>query len=150
MTPTPTLDEDVLIPVPVVFKLGAHEIRVTPLPVKRLKELIRAVEANKDVFDKLGKILEVGVGDFLEQEVYHRANALLRLVVSPKDAHAFLTDEWCDEHLTNAHYRAIFMTVLKQNELHGVFLKAKEFLGANIDGTLRQVAASLKDPKPLN
>jgi len=137
MTSTP--DEDVLIPAPAVFKLGGKEIRIVPLPMRRIKELIRAVEANKDLIDKLPKIMEIGVGEFLDKEVFNRSNALLRLVVSPTSAHEFLTDEWCEEHLTPAHYRAIFMTVLKQNELHGVFLKAKAFMGANMEVALRQV-----------
>ena len=149
MTSTP--DEDVLIPAPAVFKLGGKEIRVVPLPVRRVKELIRAVEANKDLLDKLPKIMEVGVGNFMDQEVYKRCNEFVRLVVSPANAHEFLTDEWCEEHLTNAHYRAIFMTVLKQNELYGFFLKAKAFMAANMDGALRQAISKVEPAAaPLN
>ncbi|MBS3927802.1 MAG: hypothetical protein KGZ65_04340 [Sphingomonadales bacterium] len=148
MTSTP--DEDVLIPVPVVFRLGAHEIRVTPLPVRRVKELIRAVEGHKDLLEKLPQVLQIGVETFLDKEIYKRLNALVRLVVSPASAHEFMTDEWCEENMTHAHYRAIFMTVLKQNELHGVFLKAKAFLGANMDGALRQALTKVNPDAPLN
>jgi hypothetical protein len=144
MTSTP--DEDVLIPAPAIFRLGDKEIRIMPLPVRRVKELIRAIESNKDIFDKLPKIMEVGVGEFLDQEVYKRFNSFLRLVVSPASAHEFMTDEWCEENLTNAHYRAIFMTVLKQNELHGVFLKAKDFMSVHMGGALRQALKKVEAP----
>lgn len=136
MTNTP--DEDVMIPAPALFKIADKEIRIMPLPVKRVKELVRSVEKNQDLLSKLNSIMEIGVADFLDQEVYKRLNELVRLVVSPTSAHEFMTDEWCENNLTNAHYRAFFMTVLKQNELHGLFLKAKAFLGANIDEALRQ------------
>ncbi len=92
--------------------------------------------------DKAGKIMEVGVSAFLENEVYKRLNDLLRLVVSPVDKHAFLTDEWCGNNLSNAHYRAIFMTVLRQNELESVFIKAKDFLALHVEGSLRQAVQS--------
>lgn len=144
MTSTP--DEDVLIPVPAVFKLGGQEIRVVPLPVRRVKELIRAVESNKDLLDKLPGIMEIGVCDFLDKEVYKRLNSFMRLVVTPASAHEFMTDEWCENNLTHAHYRAIFMTVLKQNELHGVFLKAKDFMGMHVGGALRQAMKKVEAP----
>ncbi len=149
MTTASTPDEDVLIPVPAIFKLGGKEIRIVPLSIRRVKELIRAVESNKDLFDKLPKIMEIGVGEFLDQEVYKRFNGLVRLVVSPAAAHEFMTDEWCEENMTNAHYRAIFMTVLKQNELHGVFLKAKAFMGANVEGALRQAMQKVAPTEEL-
>ena len=148
MTSTP--DEDVLIPTPAVFKLGGQEIRIVPLSIRRVKELIRAVEGNKDLFDKLPNIIAIGVGEFLDQEVYKRLNGLVRMAVSPSGAHEFLTDEWCEEHMTHAHYRAIFMTVLKQNELHGVFLQAKDFMGKHMDEALRQATAQLVPAAPLN
>ncbi len=144
MTSTP--DEDVLIPAPAIFRLGDKEIRIVPLPTRRVKELIRAVEKNKDVFDKLPQIMEIGVGDFLSQEVYVRVNSLLRMVVSPATAHEFLTDEWCDDNMTHAHYRAIFMTVLKQNELYDVFLKAKGFVGSHMGTAFRQVMSKMEAP----
>jgi len=154
MSPS-TSDEDVLIPQPAIFKVADKEVRIAPLSVRRVKEVIRAVENNKDLVEKLPTIMDVGVVVFLDGEVYRRLNEFVRLVVSPKEAHAFLTDEWCEDHLTNSHYRAFFMTVLKQNELYGVFLKAKAFIGANVDGALRQAMmthapeAKVADPTPV-
>ena len=131
-------DLAVLVPAPAIFRVGGQEIRIAPLPVKRLVGLIKFVEQNKDLLDKLNDVLQVGIVTTLETEFYPRVNALLRLVVSPASGHAFLTDEWCSDNLTNAHYRAMFMTVLRQNELEQVFLKAKAFLGIYVENALRQ------------
>ena len=139
-----TPDEAVLVPEPKIFKVGGKEIRVAPLPVKRLLGVMKFVENNKDLVEKINGIMEVGISGFMEQEVYRRLNELIRMVVSPKEAHEFMTDEWCLDYMTNAHYRAIVMTVLQQNELYDVFLKAKAFLGGHIQEALRQSQKTLE------
>lgn len=145
-----TQQEDlaVLVPAPKVFKVGGEEIRVQPLPVKRLIAVIKFVEQNADLLSRAEEVLKAGVSTALETEVYPRLNKMIRLVVTPVDRHEFLTDEWCAEHMSNSHYRAVLMTVIRQNELEAVFSKAKAFLGVHMDGALRQ-AEKLMGPIAL-
>lgn len=141
-------DEDVLVPGARTYKVGGQEIRVEPLSIARLTGLVRRVEEQKDLLDKLGKFEEVGAAAFIEQEA-PRLAGLLRLVVSPPAAHEFLTDQWCFEHLGLAHYKAIAMCVVEQNGLKPVFSLAKDFVGAFAGKALRQALAAPKaEPQP--
>lgn len=136
-------DEDVLVPAARTYRVGGQEIRVEPLPIKRLTGLVRHVEQQKDLFEKLGKIEEVGPAAFLEAEA-PRLAGMLRLVVSPQDKHAFLTDEWCAENLSLAHYKAVAMCVVDQNGLRPVFSLAKDFVGGFVGQALRRTLLERK------
>lgn len=137
---SPMLDElSVLIPEPRIFKFAdGKEIRVQALPSGRVLKIIRFVVSNKDLLDKLQGSAFDDPAVFIEGEIYKRINALVRLVVTPADKHEFMTDEWCLDHMTHAHYRAIMNTVLEQNEMKTVFQKAKSFVGAFVVNALRQ------------
>lgn len=132
-----------LIPKPSIVKVGGEELRLHVLPIRKVLEISRFVEENVDILEKFGKLGQpkekggLSVSEILEQEVYKRLNALLRILFNEQDA-AKLTDEWCLEHLSNAHYFAIFKTAIQQNQLEGLFSKAKEFLGERITAALRQ------------
>ena len=142
---TPSEDLDVIVPTPKTFKVGGEEIRVQPLPVKRLIAVVKFVEQNAGLLNNVEEMLRGGISTALETEVYPRLNRLLRLVVTPVEAHMFLTDDWCAEHMSNSHYRAVLMTVIKQNELETVFLKAKAFLGVHMTGALRQAEQKMTE-----
>ena len=137
--PNDVRDEDILVPVPQLWKIGGEELRQAPLPTRRLLEVVRYVEKNLDVIDKAQGASLTSVSGFAEAEVFPRLNGLLRLLFWDERQRALLTDEWCADHLTPAHYRAIVVCALKQNELWGFFQKAKEFLGGRVAQALRQL-----------
>ena len=139
MTSTPIRDEDVLIPDPILFKVGGEELRLAPLPVKRLTGILRFVETHVKTLEKLNleDATQDGLAGFMEAEVFARLNELLRLLFVTEREQKLLTDDWCADHLSLAHYRAIVMAALKQNELHGLFLRAKGFLGQRMEAALR-------------
>lgn len=151
MTQSDTGDVNALIPKPTMLRVGGEELRLQALPIKRLLIVVRYIESNVDVLDslqKIGKKKEEGgasVSELLEGEVYKRINGFIRLLFSKEDA-AKLTDEWCSEHLSNAHYVAIIETVIKQNRLDGLFQKAKEMIGGNVAAALRQTMDTAAAP----
>ena len=136
-------DVGVLIPEPHIFKVGGEELRLQVLPIKRLLGVIQYIQGNADLIDKAAGIFAPEEGEgitvvgFLEGEVYRRLNGLLRLLFDKATA-AKLTDEWCLDHLSNAHYAAIITKAIQQNQLEGLFLRAKEYLGSKLGAYLRQ------------
>lgn len=154
---TPTLQEEVaaLVPQPVVFRVAGEELRLAPLPVRRLLQVIQYVEKNYDLLEKAKTIgqpeAEGGqsISKFLEAEVYGRLNGLLRLLFGEAGNSKLLTDDWCAEHLSNAHYRAFIVTAMKQNQLDALFNQAKAFLGGHVAEALRQARAETPaEPAP--
>lgn len=136
-----TTDEDVLIPTPKVWKISDKELVLRPLPVKDVLKIVKYVKDQQDLFDKfkeMDKNTPINIEELIKQDVFGRLNGLLRLMFKPGDGRDVLTDEWCENHLTPAHYRAFIVTMLKQNELWHVFLKAKGLLGKNMEDALRQ------------
>jgi hypothetical protein len=135
-------DLDVLVPKPFIHKVAGEELRQQALPIRKLIAVVRFVESNKDLFEKfqlLGKTDDAGGLSFsalLEKDVYTRVYALLRMLLP--DQEKLLTDEWCMDHLSNAHIVAIMKTALVQNELNDLFTKAKDLLGPTFLQLLRQ------------
>ena len=153
MSATNGNDVNVLIPPPHVFRVGGYELRLQALPVKRLLAVVQYVQDNADLLDKLGGLDKPGekfnVAEFLEGDVYRRLNGMIRLLFDKPTAE-LMTDEWCLEHLSNAHYWAIFQKALQQNQLEGLFRKAEEFLGQRFSAFLRQQGdQAKKDPSPV-
>lgn len=136
-------DVGVLLPPPHVLKVGGEELRLQALPVKRLLAVVQYIQDNADLLDKMGTVFDgdkVNLVGFLEGEVYKRLNGLLRLLYDKATAEK-MTDEWCGEHLSNAHYAVILRAAMKQNQLEWFFQKAGEFLGAQFGDFLRKAVA---------
>lgn len=137
-------DLDALMPKPFILKAGGEEFRIAPIPVKKLMEAVRYVESNYDILDKAQALgfpeNEGGVtlASFIGKEVYARLNGLIRIILSKEDAEK-LTDEWCENNLSNAHYRAFLVKAIEVNHLDGIFHKAKEILGASMEASLRRM-----------
>ena len=143
---TGAADIKALIPQPHIFKIGGAELRLQALPVRRLLAVVQYVQDNADLMDKLAMIDQpsgegggVNVVGFLETEVYRRLNGLTRLLFD-KATGELLTDDWCAEHMSNAHYAAIFRVAIQQNQLDWIFQRAGEFLAQKLDAALRQAA----------
>ena len=152
MSATNGNDVNVLIPPPHIFRVGGEELRLQALPVKRLLAVVQYVQDNVDLLDKLSALDKPGEGakfnvaEFLEADVYRRMNGLIRLLFDKATAEK-MTDEWCLEHLSNAHYWAIIQKALQQNQLEGLFRKAGEFLGQRFSAFLRQFGDQGKKPE---
>jgi hypothetical protein len=135
-------DVEVLIPAPAIYRIAGEDFRLAPLPVKRLLAVVRFVQTNLKDLDQCQAALVEG-GDLpalLEGGVYKRLNELLRLLFW-NDRPERLTDEWCGDHLSNAHYKAFIVTALRQNELYELFLRAKDFMTISVGRVLRQEKA---------
>jgi len=136
-------DVNVLLPQPCVFRVGGEELRLQALPVKKLLGVVQYVQDNADLLDKLSDIgdskdgKKVDVVGFLTTEVCGRANGLLRLLFD-KATTDKLTDEWCADHLSTAHYVAIVRKAIEQNQLDGLFRWAGGFLGQRMETVLRR------------
>jgi hypothetical protein len=135
-------DLETLVPKPVIHRIAGQEIRQAPIPMKRLLEVIRYVEGNTDLLgtlDKIGKPADQGgvsISQFFEGDLCKRINALVRLLLPGHEQ--TLTDEWCLEHLSMAHYVAFVRVGLVQNQLYEVFTRAKGLIMRNMDEALRQ------------
>ena len=141
MTAQVTADEDVLIPVPHIFKISDVELRLAPLPVKDVLKIVKYIKGQQDILEKFsGKDpkADLDIDKFLQDDIFKRLNGLLRLMFTEVGGRKYLTDQWCEEHLTPAHYRAFIVVFLKQNQLWEVFLAAKGMLGKNMGEALRQ------------
>lgn len=132
---------EALIPAPHIHRISDREMRQAPLKIKQLLAVVKYVETHYKVFDKfrmLGKPKEEGgvsVSELLEGDVYLRLNELMRLLLP---AHAAeLTDDWCFEHLTNAHYWAFLKVALVQNKLNDVFTRAQGMIEQNWERAMR-------------
>lgn len=135
-------DVGILLPSPFVLRIAGEELRLQALPVKRLLAAVQYVQDNSDLLDKLGSLDQADGGGmklvpFLEGEVYRRLNGLLRLLFDKATAEK-MTDDWCAEHLSNAHYMVIFKKVIEQNQLAWLFQRAGEYLGRKLEAALRQ------------
>ncbi len=139
---------DVLIPDPKIYRVGAEELRVAPLPVKQVLRVAKFVQANFKDIEKFKLDSEnLDVASLLEGEVYTRLNALLRLIIPTSEK--VLTDEWCSDHLTNAHYRAIIVCAMKQNEVMELFQKARGFFATGMAQALaRQTGRGQPETEP--
>lgn len=133
-------ENDPLMPRPTILKVAGKEIRIAPLPNRKLLEVVKYVRDNYGVLEKLsglGKPAEEGqpsLDEIVEKDVLPKLNELVRMVSRNKD----LDDDWCFDHLGPAHYRAIGTAFLKQNEAYDLFVWAKGFMGANMAQALRQ------------
>lgn len=132
---------EALIPTPVYINaIGTDtRLRVQPLTLKQLAEVVKFIQGSKEVLGDLENVKTLDIATLLQGPVVKRANGLLRLLL-PTHAKE-MNDEWCAEHLSTAHYKAIVVASMKQNALYDVFLKAKGFLAAfmekNMDKALR-------------
>lgn len=148
-TPAPS-DLDALIPKPVIYKMAGTELRQAPLAIHKLLAVVRYVESNYDVLEKfqqLGKPAEEGglsIPQLLEGDLYPRLNGLLRLLLPGHET--LLTDEWCTNFMTNAHYAAILKTALVQNQLYEVFTRARGFVVPALEAALRRKAPMEQPP----
>ncbi len=139
-------DIDVVIPAPKLWLIGGEELRQAPLSIRRLLAVVRYVEKNLDLAPRLkdlGKPKEEGglsFSEMLQGDLYKRVNELMRLLLPGYEAK--LTDDWCEEYMTNAYYWGILQTALKQNQLESVFTKAKGFLSTFLDERLRRTASA--------
>jgi len=142
------MGDDALIPKPEIFRLGGEELSLAPLPIKRLVEIVRYVEDNFKELQTidLTKAMEGGVAAMMEGTVYVKMNALVRLLFPDKAEK--LTDEWCSDHMTNAHYRAIFITMLRQNQLYELFQMAKGLVIQKVGESLRQAGMVKPEVSP--
>ena len=144
-------DIDALLKDVALFRIGGHEFRLQPLPIKKLLAVIKYLEANVDLLDKAKAIGGdpaaggVSVSGFLDAEVYRRLNALLRLLFTQEQAEK-LTDDWCAEHLSNAHYRAFVEAALKQNQLDGLFRWAQALMGTAAKAAAEALRQKLERP----
>ncbi len=143
-------DVNVLIPPPYVFRVGGEELRLQALPVKRLLGVVQYIQGNVDLLDKMQSLDEPGalnnVAELLNEQVYKRMSGLIRLLFDKTTADK-MTDEWCMEHLSNAHYAAILKKAIEQNQLDWLFQRAKEYLGHNSEMVLRRMALQGKEEK---
>lgn len=138
-------DIDVLLAPPHIFKVAGEELRMQALPIKRLLQVVKYVQDNADLLDKLSEFVDeknqqegkkLDIIGFLDSEIYRRLNGLVRLLFDKATAEK-LTDEWCGEHLSNAHYAGFIRKAIEQNELDWLFQKARELMGAQMGGLLR-------------
>lgn len=151
-----TSDVGILLPQPFVLRVGGEELRMQALPVKRLLGVVQYIQNNKDLLDKLQAMLgEAGAEDaksfdivgFLDGEVYRRLNGLVRLLYDKATAEK-MTDEWCGEHMSNAHYAVILKNAIRQNQLDTLFQMAKEFMGRKFGEFLRQRMEQQRETVP--
>ena len=137
---TPEKDLDTLVPETIIFKVMGEELRLAPLPNRRLLEVVRFIEKNFDVLSKAKGLGEgLNVSTFLEDEVLKRLNELMRLLFWNNKPERF-TDEWCGDNLSLGHYRAIGMAFLRQNELYSLFQLAKGAMAQRVEAALRQTS----------
>ncbi len=148
----PESDIDVLIPKPALYRVAGEELRQQVLSIRKMLAVIQFVEKNADLLDQfklMGKPTDQGgksISAILEQDVYTRLNVLIRLLLPGHEK--TLTDDWCMEHLSNAHYYAIIKTALVQNQLYELFTRAKDLMGPTMVAAFRQsMAAATAAPK---
>lgn len=153
MADTKLSDIDVLMPKPFIHKVAGEELRQQALPIRKLLLVVQFVEKNSDLLNKfqlLGKSEEdggVALSTILEKDVYTRVNSLIRLLLPGHED--LLTDDWCLDHLSNAHYFAIIKTALVQNQLYELFNKAKDLVGPAMAEVFRQNMARKAAPQPV-
>ena len=142
MAESPMRVEDIIVPPPAIFRISDKELRLAPLPAKRLLEVVRYVETTKDLPDVLAAAFKAdgegkrkALADLLQTDVLPRLNGLLRLLFWQQEKE--LTDDWCFDHLSLAHYVTFCRMALVQNQLHDVFQVAKGVAGQFIMATLR-------------
>lgn len=102
------------------FKVGAQTLVVEPLPLGRLKKIIKIIADigskldKKAIADDMLTIVPTMVEGYIDQ--------IIPLLFT-KERHPFLTGEWIDDNLTVPLMKEILVTAIAVNGLGDFFLK---------------------------
>jgi len=102
------------------FKIGEQTLVVEPLPLGRLKKIIKIIADIGQKFDK--KAIADDLLTVVPAMVEGYIDQMIPLLFT-KERHPFLTTEWIDDNLTVPIMKEILVTAITINGLGDFFLK---------------------------